>query len=229
LTVQELHYAFDQGLQKVGSYAYDNFLPEEIDYWLNRAQERFIKDRAFIFSDQKQAGFEANQKRLDDLKNIISLDYLDDAAPAAGVAFQEYNLPLDYLYLINIRASIRKDRCNPATLSSPQDITPVRIVNNREVYFLQKDPFARSNVDSPSAVLFERDIKVFQNNESFILEGIYLDYIRQPEIISLQLNQTSELSEHTHQEIVDIAVKTILEAIESPRYQSNLNELSQSE
>lgn len=229
MTVQELHYAVDQGLQKVGSYAYDNFLEEEIDFWLNRAQERFIKDRTFLTSDNKQLGFEGNQKRLDDLKNIIALDYLDDAAPQAGIEFQQYDLPLNYLHLINIRAQIRKDNCAPATLGSEQVVVPVRLVNNREVYFLQQDPFSRSQVNSPIAILYEQDLKVFQNNESFILEGIYIDYIRQPQIISLQLNQTSELDDYTHNEIVDITVNTILEAIESQRYQSNINELSNSE
>jgi hypothetical protein len=229
MTVQEFHYAVDQGLQKIGSYAYDNFLQEEIDYWLNRAQERFIKDRAFAHSDMKQIGFAGNQKRLDDLKNIISIDYLDDALPRVGVEFQEYDLPLNYMFLINIRAVIRKDKCSPATVTSPQDTVPVRVVNNRDVYFLQKDPFARSQIETPLAILSEQEIKVFQNNESFILEGIYVDYIRTPAQISLQLNQTSELDDHTHQEIVDIAVKTMVEAIESPRFQSNPGELSQTE
>ena len=95
MTVQELHYAIDQGLQKVGSYAYDNFLPDEIDFWLNRAQERFIKDRAFAHSDQKQLGFVANQKRLDDLREIMAIDYVDQAAAAAGVEFQQFDLPVN--------------------------------------------------------------------------------------------------------------------------------------
>lgn len=229
MTVQELHYAVDQALQKVGSYAYDNFLPEEIDYWLNRAQERFIKDRAFISGDMKGLGFAGNQKRLDDLREIITNDYTDNAAAAAGVEYQEYNLPLDYEYLINIRALIHHDRCSPATLASPTKTVPVRVVANHEAYYLQQDPFARSNVDSPTAILSDNDIKVFQDNESFILEGISLDYIRTPQEIDLQLNQTSELAEHTHHEIVDIAVKTMLEAIESPRYQTSAGELATNE
>ena len=229
MPVQELHYAIDQGLQKVGSYAYDNFLADEIDFWLNRAQERFIKDRAFAHSDLKQLGFVANQKRLDDLRQILAIDYVDTAPASAGVEFQVYDLPVDYMYMVNIRAQIRKDACEPATLASAADTVPVRVVDNSEVYFLQQDPFARSQVSTPLAILNQLDIKVFQDNESFILEGISLDYIRVPQEIDLQLNQTSELAEHTHQEIVDIATKNILEAIESPRYQSNTNELNTSE
>ena len=229
MTVQELHYAVDQGLQKVGSFAYDNFLPEEIDHWLNRAQERFIKDRAFSHSDMKQLGFVANQKRLDDIYQIITLDYTDDIAPAAGVEFQQFDLPVDYLYLVNLRAIIRRENCKRAELTSPQARVPVRIVNNREVYFMQQDPFARSNSQSPLAILSDNDIKVFQDSENFILEGISADYIRTPQEIDLQLNQTSELADHTHHEIVDIAVKTILESIESPRYQSSAGELATTE
>jgi hypothetical protein len=229
VTVQELHYAVDQGLQKVGSYAYDNFLQEEIDFWLNRAQERFIKDRAFAHSDEKRLGFVANQKRLDDLRELLAIDYTDNAPPAAGVEFQQYDLPVDYLYLVNMRAVIRRDFCKPATMASAQVTVPVRIVDNSEVYFHQQDPFARSQINTPSAIISEADIKVFQANESFILEGISMDYIRTPEEIDLQLNQTSPLAEHTHQEIVDIAVKNILEAIQSPRYNSSANELSSTE
>jgi len=229
MTVQELHYSVDQGLQKVGSYAYDNFLPEEIDHWLNRAQERFIKDRAFSHSDMKQLGFVANQKRLDDIYQIVTLDYTDNVAPAVGVEFQQFDLPLNYLYLVNLRANIRRENCKKASLTSPAVTVPVRIVNNREVYFMQQDPFARSNGQSPLAILSDTDIKVFQDSENFIVEGISADYIRTPQEINLQLNQTSELADHTHHEIVDIAVKTILESIESPRYQSSAGELATTE
>jgi len=229
MTVQELHYSFDQGLQKVGSYAYDNFLPDEIDFWLNRAQERFIKDRLFITADAKQLGFANGQKRLDDIREIIAINYIDDAAATVNAESQEYDLPLDYMHLVNLRARIYKNRCAPATTTTALFTVPVRIVNNMEVFFLQQDPFSRSQIDTPLATLNENDITVFQSNESFILEGISLDYIRIPQQIDLQLNQTSELAEHTHQEIVDIAVKNVLEAIESPRYQSNANELNTSE
>jgi len=229
MTVQELHYAVDQGLQKVGSFAYDNFLPEEIDHWLNRAQDRFIKDRAFSHSDIKQLGFVANQKRLDDISALITLNYVDDVTSIEGAEYADFDLPADYLYLVNVRARTRQDKCNRASITSTPRVVPVRIVNNREVYFMQQDPFARSNPDSPLGTLSNQELRVFQANENFILEGIALDYIRTPQQIDLQLNQTSELADHTHHEIVDIAVKTILEAIESPRYQSSAGELSATE
>ena len=60
MTIQDMHTSFAQGLQRVNANAYDYFTNDEIDYWLNRAQERFIKDRAFITGDVKRIGFEGN-------------------------------------------------------------------------------------------------------------------------------------------------------------------------
>jgi len=229
MTVQEMHYALEQGLQRIAANAYDYLLNEEKDYWLNRAMERFIKDRAFITGDVKRIGFEGNQKRLDDIRTLVVQNYEDMWDTATGAAWFQADLPADYLYLVNLRAFIRKSVCGNVTVSSPQDQVPVRVVDNAEVYFMNKNPFAKSQWNSPLATISEQDISVYQDGESFILEGITADYIRIPESINLDLGQDCELAEHTHQEIVDIAVKNILEAIESPRYQTTSAEQLTSE
>lgn len=229
MTVQEMHTAFNQGLQRVNANAYDYFTSEEIDHWLNRAQERFIKDRAHITGDVKRVGFEGNQKRLDDIRSIVAQDYFDGWTANTAAQWEQVDLPADYLYLVNVRAAIRYDVCGEVTAASPQREMPVRIVDNAEVYQMQQDPFAKSQLHSPLATVSENDIRVFQDGESFILEGIYVDYVRIPADIDLSLGQDSELAPHTHQEIVDIAVKNVLEAIESPRYQTNSGEQLQSE
>jgi hypothetical protein len=108
-------------------------------------------------------------------------------------------------------------------------VVPVRVVDNAEVYFMQQNPFAKSQLNTPLATVSESDIRVYQDAESFILKGIYADYIRIPEDIDLSSLQDCELADHTHMEIVDIAVKNVLEAIESPRYQTNSGEQLTSE
>lgn len=224
-----MHYALEQGLQRVAANAYDYLLDAEKDHWLNRAQDRFIKDRAFISGDVKRIGFEGNQKRLDDIRTLVSLNYVDTFPPTTVAEFRQVDLPADYLYLVNIRADIRKDNCGNVTTASPQAQVPVRVVDNAEVYFMQQNPFAKSQLNSPLCIIAENDIQVYQDAESYILEGISADYIRIPESINLALSQDCELAEHTHQEIVDIAVKNILEAIESPRYQTSSAEQLTSE
>lgn len=229
MTVQEMHTALEQGLQRVAANAYDYLLDDEKDFWLNRAMERFIKDRAFQSGDVKRIGFEGNQKRLDDIRTIVFQNYIDTWAVNTGAQWVQADLPVDYLYLVNLRADMHINRCGQVTTADASELVPVRVVDNAEVHYMNRNPFAKSNVDSPLATISENDISVYQDGESFILKGIYADYIRIPATIDLTLGQDCELADHTHQEIVDIATKNILEAIESPRYQTNSGEQLTSE
>ena len=47
MTVQEMHIAFRLGLDKSNSSFVRYYLPNEIDYWLNYAVERIVKQRLF--------------------------------------------------------------------------------------------------------------------------------------------------------------------------------------
>ena len=224
MTVQEMHYAVDQGLQKVGSFVYDTFLPEEIDFFLNKMQERFIKDRVFRTSDPKRLGFSLNQKRLDDVRSIIEIDFVDTNVGSSLVEYQRYDLPIDYLYLINLRVRLTPSHCDSTVLKK----VPARVVEQDKLYEMLRNPFAKSLPTTPIATITSEDFTVFQN-EKFILKGVELDYIRKPQIIGLSSSQDCELAEHTHHEIVDMSIKHILEVIESPRYQGNSIEESQSD
>ena len=232
MTVQEMHYALDQGLQKVASSVYDYFLPEESDFWLNRAQERFIKQRLHLEGDPKKLGFSKNEKRLNDLRSIIEVDFEDQPAVLDPTAdFIEFDIPTEFMFLINARVSMYIT-CG-GTIDTGPGATPVerdlRIVSQDDVYHLQQNPFGKSSPSFPMAIMYDEAIRVFQSSEKFILETLYLDYLREPVSISLNTNVNCELADHTHHEIVDLAVKSIIEAIESPRYQSNSIEQSQSE
>ena len=219
-----MHYAVDQGLQKVGSFVYDTFLPEEIDFFLNKMQERFIKDRVFRTSDPKRLGFSLNQKRLDDVRSIIEIDFVDINVGSSSVEYQRYDLPIDYLYLINLRVRLTPSHCDSTVLKK----VPARVVEQDKLYEMLRNPFAKSLPTTPIATITSEDFTVFQN-EKFILKGVELDYIRKPQIIGLSSSQDCELAEHTHHEIVDMSIKHILEVIESPRYQGNSIEESQSD
>jgi len=230
MTVQEMHYAVDQGLQKVGSSVYDSFLSDEIDFWLNRAQDRFIKQRLHPITDPKKLGFSKTIKRLDDLRMILSVDYTDGIVPSTTVAFQNFDLPVDYRFLVNARVSMHYNPCgNQVSTSDPEVIRDLRIVEQDKAYTMQGNPFSKSTGENPMGFIFDENIRVFQDGKSFILKTVYLDYLRIPTEINLSLLQDCELAEHTHQEIVDIAVRNMVEAIESPRYQTNSIEQSQSE
>jgi len=68
MTVNDMHIAIDLELNKLNSNLYDIILPQEKDYFLNRAQERLIKQYYSPKSNKKGEGFEMSQKRIDDLR-----------------------------------------------------------------------------------------------------------------------------------------------------------------
>ncbi len=230
MTVQEMHYAVDQGLQKVASSVYDYFLADEVDFWLNRAQERFIKQRLYRATDPKKIGFEGNVKRMDDLRMLITVDYTDGVTPDNTVDFINFDLPIDYMFLVNARVTFHVNHCGEQVdAEDPESTRDLRIVEQDKVYQHQQNPFAKTKAEYPLAVVFDDEVRVFQDNEKFILKTLHLDYLRQPVDINLSTSVDCELAEHTHHEIVDLAVKSIIEAIESPRYQTTSIEQQQSE
>lgn len=230
MTVQEMHYAVDQGLQKVASSVYDYFLPEEVDFWLNRAQDRYIKHRLSPVADVKKLGFSKLQKRADDLRMVITVDYTDGVVPDSTIEFVNFDLPVDYMFFINARVEFHTNNCKDAVdTNDPTVKRELRLVEQDKAYSHQQNPFAKSSKQAPMGIIFDDEIRVFQEGEKFILKTIYIDYIRQPVAINLSSFIDCELADHTHQEIVDIAVKNIIEAIESPRYQANSIEQLKSE
>jgi len=373
MTVQEMHHAVEQGLQKVASNSFDTFLPEEIDFALNKMQERFVKQRFWALSDPKAQGLHGAQKRVDDLRILTVLDYSDDVVtPDLYADHEDFDLPTDYMFLINGRVKILYDDCqidpelvtnstfanaigwtlgragenpsaykwaisnnniqhingstDPATHAvrvkkgnkylisvnvfgtSAQDgaytgsftislgapgtpgagntsytfdhatvagatiyqtthatvakqfelhaLTdnallqinpssdfngrldnisvrrikeiPLRIIEPDDAYNILGNPFATSTPNSAIGIVNNTEIKVF-NNKSYLLKGLNADYIRTPVEISLSSGVDCELADHTHQEIVDLTVKHLLEATESQRYQTNIAESSQTE
>jgi len=105
----------------------------------------------------------------------------------------------------------------------------LRIVEQDKLYQHQQNPFAKTKPEFPLGAVYDDEVRVFQDNEKFILKTLHLDYLRQPVDITLSTSVDCELAEHTHHEIVDLAVKSIIEAIESPRYQTTSIEQQQSE
>ena len=104
MTPLEQHIQIDQDLQRIGSYVYDDFLPEEKDIILNKMQDRFIDDK--IKRDPNSEGFQVDQIDLDNLRNVLVEDielpvYVDIVKKQGFVIF-----PDDYRYLINDRSMV---------------------------------------------------------------------------------------------------------------------------
>ena len=126
MTVNEMHIAVNLGVQKLASFQADNLLPQEIDYELNLAAMRFIKQRYNASSNRQGKGFEQSQKRIDDLKFLIvqnagntfnygiagdGLGSYVYTADSSNIYVDRYTIPLDYLFLVSVTANVYY-RCN---------------------------------------------------------------------------------------------------------------------
>ena len=120
MNIADAHRAFRFGLDKMDGLNAPNFLPEEIDLLLNQAQERFIKQR-YDNTNIKNTGFEQDEKRTEDLKEILESKILSPAAvtyPSGRTAINSafFTLPADNWFIIWEKAYINCATCNTTIL-----------------------------------------------------------------------------------------------------------------
>jgi hypothetical protein len=240
LTISDVHTNFKFRLDKLDSLNYPNFEPEEIDLIANQAQIRFIKQRYGI-NNNKRTSFEEDQKRTEDLKNILKNETL--AIINKSTENIDYNsvfaqLPEDHFFTINERAIIVCNICNeqikisnnspgePSTSTITDGIrVEVRPIQHYELDKIITDPFKNADYTKILRLMYKNYAELILP-DNCILNYFTIRYISKPLTVSLQDNQTFQLSEHTHDEIVDLMVDIALEGIEAKRlgtYQKIIN------
>lgn len=231
MNIDQMHLAFRLQLDKSGALELPAFEPEEIDFWLNTAITRFVKTR-FTGSD-KSISFEENLKRTEDLKTLIVEETI---VPTGGtVKPNSYIADLSGLsenkwFIISEEVDIRRTILGE---NSPS--------NKRQGVTKCTADTYRSHLDDPYSehVLHYEEAKplrlVYQDTIELITDGnytipyYYIRYLRKPTEVDVTTDTDCDLPEHTHDEIISIATSMVLENIEQPRYQSQMNELNKVE
>ena len=103
-----------------------------------------------------------------------------------------------------------------------------KFVQHDDITTLLDDPFNTTKYTKPLFTIRNRYIDLY-TSDIFIIDKVKITYIRKPRHISLSLGINCELPEHSHQEIVDMTVSSILEGISDPRYKSHQLEVSKNE
>lgn len=130
-----MHIGIDLQLQKLNSNVISSLRSEEKDWLLNEEVIRFIKQRINPASNDKRVGFEATQKRYDDLRVLIT--------PASLPVYVNDNdsvftyLPSDYFTLINDR-SVTKDLCG---------VSYSTIATSIDTFYIASLPIADDNTN----------------------------------------------------------------------------------
>jgi len=226
MTVAEMHIQFKVGLDKTDSLNYPNFEPEEIDLWLNKAQEKFIKSR--YSHDIKRETFEETQKRTDDLREVVVQADLVPAATQSptkpnGILF---NLPVGdtdvsvYWFAINEECDIQYANCNGNYVTERKRVKPIQHDDYNKII---SDPFNKPNKKKVVRLMHGNQVELITDG-TYVIPQYYLRYIKQPEVISLANNNDCELALHTHSEVVTLAVGMALENTANPRFQTHMVE-----
>lgn len=217
-----MHYDFKKKLNKVDSSQYRNLKIPEIDWALNEATELFIKMIAQPRL-KNQLGFETSQRTIDDIRSIV-INGDDPSNVPIAIVNDVAPLPTNYMFYVGGKVDMTKDNCTG---------------QKGEVFIRQHDdnfessPFDESSFEwrTVNAVFTSSGLK-FYTDSSFGVSLFYPSYIRKIAYmhnaedflaggytllsgVSLTGSQDCELPDHTHREIVDIAVLVITGEIEN--------------
>lgn len=247
MTVQDMHYDFKSKLNKIDSQQYKNLKIPEIDRYLNEACGIFIK----LIAEPRinnHLGFEINQRSIDDLRTLVKSVSITSflvgselpSEPGFVASTANAVIPEDYMFYVSSEVVIGKDGCDDRRAT-------VHIRQHDDNF--QESPFDDSSFEWKEVnALFEgNNIKLYLN--SFSVKRLNLKYIRKhayihyaqgfqpggtytlPSGIVLTGTQDCELPDHTHAEIVDIAVLIATDNLQIPDYQIkqaklNLNQIN---
>lgn len=225
MTIKDLHINFGLELDKTQDFEYPSFSPEQIDYWLNKAQDVFIENT--LYPKGKEAnkeGFEVTQQDIDELSDIVIISA--PIAPIVTGTTSTITLPNDYRHLIRHRCTTLDTTCGVKEVSGIQ-------IRQNSINTRLKDPFWKPRSDSPLYYLYGGKL-IYEKVIGFSITNAILTYIKNPVKMALASEyvvpgtdiQPEFKADYILRRILDLAVSMVLENIESQRYQTNLNELN---
>ena len=233
MTIKEMHYDFKKKLNKIDSQQYRNLRIPEIDWTLQEAEEIFKK---MIVMPRKKShlGFEVNQRTIDDIRTLVVRPESDPNA-SIDVVNNLITLPTNYWHFIKAEVETSKGTCT--------GIKAKLYIKQHDDEF-ELSPFDKSSFEwrVVNGVFYDKGIQLF-DDKTFINTKVHLTYVRQSKKMhnaedyrngeykqldgtKLTGSQNCELPEHTHREIVDIAVLLASEEAQNPDYQNKLQKLN---
>lgn len=208
MNTSQLHIGVNLGVQQVASNVRDDFLSEEVDYYLNESVKDYIKQQ---YSEIKTESRDIESQYVNEnLRTLITTSELGNSSVVDYLPNTvEAPLPDNYLYYIFSRTK------NDNQWFSNRRLEPKAI----------KD-YVESESNSPQF----REFPVLLQNGIVLVIGdavnqlsentnIYLTYIKQPNTIDFKERPNEELTlpDHTHSEIVNLTVDKLLTVIQGRR------------
>lgn len=218
----------------------DKLSSDTIISFINEAIDKFYKTR-YSGINFKAQGFEQTQKRIDDLRTLIKNNkYSQNAINKGDRNSYSVELPEDYVLLLGDTAGIQ-----------PSDLNECWETNERGEYIIKYTDTLESTIETLDRQLSNslsehklkycqaRPLKLIQNNNVILYtDGNYkvseyeITYLAKPsEINSSNITNTeyTDLPEHTHMEIVKMAIQIYLATKPMQHYNAYSNEIASME
>ena len=218
MNIARFHIEYQLTVDKRDSSAVPELEAEVIDYFLNEAQERYIKSRYESLNVYK-AGFEAIQKRTDDLRSIVKTEDINTAVVAGETNTFKAVLSgttSPYMFYIRGRANMVKTGCANKTQG-------VNLVRHDSLDRILLDPFNKPNYGNVVAYFEDSDFFVITDG-TFTVPSVKITFLKRPNLMNVGSYGGAvvdcELPEHTHKEIVQYAADITFENIESKRLET---------
>ena len=229
MTLQELNNEFDIHYNSIAGQSAPNLDAYEKSVFLTKAQLEIIKNYYDPKSNRKQEGFEASEKRREDLKELIK-NYSNasgfDNVSKIHLSSRFFNIPEDVFLIVNEQVKINSSDCFNNTTIEVKPVTHDEF--NRQI----KNPFQTPD----SSLAWRLDYSTLNNNKVVEIVSPYnvtgsleykLRYLKYPKPIILTdlsvafpsegltidgetAQSNCELNESLHREILDRAVTLAL-------------------
>lgn len=207
-------------------------------YWLNQAVMKFVKTR-YSGVNSKTESFEQSQKRMEDLRTLVSL--MKGTAQATGILSNEYSVLLGDDHLIHLSTSvgilpknqIAGDNCwkkNAAGEYIKRYSDPIQVTQDTLDRQLENS-LSEHNLHYCAAKplqLIRGRMMYFYTDDNYQVTDCNITYLKTPTAITLDspFLEYTDLPKHTHSEIVKLAVQMYLENTMNQRYTSYSNEVN---
>lgn len=233
MTIKDMHYDFKKKFNKIDSQQNKNLLIPEIDWSLNEAQNLYV-DMIAQPRIKTYLGFEKSQKNTDDIRTLVVSDYCSNISSIGTPSSTTIALPENYRYFIKGDVFISKGNCTGVK---------ARLYIREHDDEFEESPFDKSSFEwrTINGVFTENGLQIFSDT-TFTYQKLCMSYIRKPRLIHNAEDYVNgsytlpsgeiltgavdcELPEHTHSNIVDLAVLLVTGEVQAPDYQIKMTKL----
>jgi hypothetical protein len=198
MTIQQMHIAINLGLQRIASHVFDDFLPQEIDLYLNQAINKYVEAQRDVVLHGEPP---ASVKGLENIRTLVhSATVLVQQHPLYPNGYRG-TLPSDpnFAFFLDARVIFPNGAKTTSLHGTSQFRTFVETVDNQPLYR-----------DLP-VTLEANDLVFLRDSGDPTPEGLAVTYITDPAQVMLNVDGgdhvNCNLPQHTHQNIVDVAVE----------------------